>query len=70
MPKTPLSGWYSKALPATSFGYINRTGVTQFRLRFALDDNEDMSADYMPFHSGNSLTAAYRPVLVITYYVP
>ena len=44
MPKTPLSGWYSRALPATSFGYINRTGVTQFRLRFALDDNEDMSA--------------------------
>jgi hypothetical protein len=70
IPNTPVSGLYSKAMPATGFPYINKTGTTQFRLRFAKDDNDDRAADYMTFHSGNSLTASYRPVLVISYYVP
>ncbi|MGE5252271.1 MAG: hypothetical protein ACM3QS_18875, partial [Bacteroidota bacterium] len=66
----PVNGWYSNTMGAASFVYINKTGLTQFRLRFAKDDNDDMSADYLKFHSGNSLTAAYRPALIIQYYVP
>jgi hypothetical protein len=51
------------------FKYINRTGVTQFRLRFALDDNNNGTADYLLFYSGNAATSK-RPTLVIKYYAP
>jgi hypothetical protein len=68
--KTPATGaWYSAVLSGTAYPYINRTGTTQFRLRFAKDDNDDLGADYLKFHSGNA-GAAYRPVLVVEYYVP
>ena len=70
MPKTPVGGWYSKGMGSAYFGYINKAGITQFRLRFAKDDNDDMSADYLKFYSGNYATAAYRPILIIKYYVP
>ncbi|MGE5249130.1 MAG: hypothetical protein ACM3QS_02855, partial [Bacteroidota bacterium] len=66
----PVNSWYSRALPSTGFIYINKGGLTQFRLRFALDDNNDSGADYIKFASGNYTTAAYRPVLVVEYYVP
>jgi CSLREA domain-containing protein len=66
----PLAGgWYSTKLTAAAYPSINRTGVTQLRLRFQTDDNNDFLADYILFHSGNAV-AANRPVLVIEYYVP
>ena len=69
--KTPAAGaWYSSVLSSTAYPCINRTGTTQFRLRFAKDDNDDMAADYLKFYSGNAPTVSYRPVLVIEYYVP
>jgi Fe2+ transport system protein FeoA len=39
-----LNGWYSKAFNSTNFTYINLLGVTQFRLRFSKDDNNDFGA--------------------------
>ena len=63
---TPVSNWYSTTLGAGSFGYINRTGTTQFRLRFATDDNNNLLANYLKFASGNATTTS-RPQLVITY---
>ena len=63
----PVGSWYSTALGAGSFGYINRTGTTQFRLRFATDDNNNLLADYLKFASGNAITTS-RPQLVITYF--
>jgi len=67
---TASSGWYSATLLNTAYPYINLTGTTQFRLRFKLDDDNDNTADYMKFFSGNYGTATDRPVLVIQYYVP
>jgi hypothetical protein len=67
---TPISSWFSALLSNTAFPYINLTGTTQFRLRFAKEDNDDMSADYMRFISGNHATVSARPTLVIEYYVP
>ena len=49
--------------------FINLTGVTQLRLRFQTDDDNDAVADVIKFHSGNS-TAANRPMLVVEYSVP
>lgn len=66
---TPVSNWYSAALDNSSFLYINLAGSTQFRLGFAIDDNDNLIADYMSFYSGNA-TAAIRPQLIVSYYVP
>jgi len=63
----PLAGnWYSVNINPTAFAYINKTGLTQFRLRFFTDDNDDMGADFLKFFSGDA-AAASRPVLIIQY---
>lgn len=67
--KTLAAGWYSGNLLKTAFPFVNLKGVTQFRLRFAKDDNDDHGADYLKIFSGNAATAS-RPMLVVTYYVP
>jgi parallel beta-helix repeat protein len=67
--KTPVSGWYTATLGAANFRYINRIGLTQFRLRFTKDDNDDRSADIFKIYSGNA-GAATRPQLIVTYDVP
>jgi len=67
---TPSAGWYSVTLSSTARPYINKTGTTQFRLRFEKGDNDDMGADYMKFFSGNYTTSTSRPLLIIQYYVP
>ena len=67
---TPSSGWYSVTFNSSAFTYINLTSVTQFRLRFQKDDNDDFGADYLKFNSGNEWTEPNRPLLTIQYYVP
>jgi len=66
--KTPSGGWYSATLTSTGDSYINKTALTQFRLYFSLDDNNNHKADYMTFVSGNASSG--MPQLIITYYVP
>jgi glucose/arabinose dehydrogenase len=65
----PVNDWYSRSLGFITFKYVNRLGVTQFRLRFGMDDNNDFGADILQIYSGNALEAD-RPQLVIEYYVP
>ena len=69
---TPSDGWYSFDLSEGN-GYINKLasagGLTQLRLRFKLDDNNNRVGDYLNFFSGDSIPT-YRPILVIQYYVP
>jgi hypothetical protein len=68
---TPLAGgWYSVKLTANANTLINKVGPTQFRLRFAADDNNDHIANLLKFFSGNAATVANQPVLIIQYYVP
>jgi hypothetical protein len=64
-----ISGWYSATFNSSSFGYINRTGITQFRLRFALDDDNDRISDYVSLFSGNAALAD-QPMLIIQYTTP
>ncbi len=66
---TPVYTWYRANLASAGYPFISLTGATQFRLRFAIDDNNNHVADHMRFYSGNA-AAAVRPQLVITYYVP
>jgi hypothetical protein len=66
------NGWYAINLtPAKA--YINKLatggGLTQIRLRFKLDDNNNSIANYLSLYSGN-VGAASRPALIVEYYVP
>jgi hypothetical protein len=70
---TVLSGgWYSLDLTSGK-AYINQlntlSGLTQIRLRFNLDDNNNAVANYLSLFSGNA-PAASRPQLIIQYYIP
>ncbi len=65
-----VDNWYSKSLNPLDFQYVNPGGVTQFRLRFAKDDNNDFGADFLKIYSGNAVEAADRPQLAIEYYIP
>ncbi len=64
----PVGGWYWSTLDATAFPYINTTGITQLRLEFQLDDNDDLGDDYWKFYSGNTDAQGDRPQLLIEYY--
>lgn len=68
--KTPALGWYRAPLRAPSYALVNLAGHTQFRLRFAVDDNDDFGDDYLAFFTGNAPVEADRPELIVSYYVP
>ncbi len=61
--------WYTAELSASNLAFVNKSGPTQFRLRFNLDDNDDLSTDYVKFFSGNA-TAENQPQLIVTYVLP
>ena len=64
--------WYTIDLTAAK-AQVNKlatgSGLTQIRLRFKLDDNNNAIANYLSLYSGNA-PAGSQPQLVITYYVP
>lgn len=66
---TPINNWYSQSFGSGDFGLVNSGGITQFRLRFVKDDNDDLDADYLKIFSGDAPSAS-RPQLVIEYSVP
>ncbi len=68
----PVSGvvnWYQLNVNAASLASLNKTGLTQFRIRFSLDDDNDHKADYVTFYPGEAI-AANRPMLIVTYKLP
>ena len=70
MVNNPVGGWYWAALDAKAYPFINPTGVTQLRLGFQKDDDDDLKEDYLSFFSGNYGVASARPQLIIKYYLP
>lgn len=68
-----VDDWYSIDL-TDGQANINKTtvigGLTQIRLRFVVDDNNDWAGNYIVIASGNALTAEDRPQLIITYTTP
>jgi Big-like domain-containing protein len=59
--------WSEGSLNAEGLAAINKTGTTQLRVYFNLDDNDDRGNDYIGYYSGDNTTAANRPQLVVTY---
>ena len=66
-------GWYGISLPPAANNYINKlsspSGLTQIRLRFYLDDNNDAVANYLSIFSGDAPISS-QPQLIVRYYVP
>ena len=64
----PSNGDISEGeLDATGLAAINKTGRTQFRIYFELDDNDDGSTDYMGYRSSETSNEDNRPRLLIAY---
>ncbi|MBK8822894.1 MAG: cadherin domain-containing protein [Anaerolineales bacterium] len=63
--ESPLN-WYTASLSNTNLAFINKYGITQIRLLFSKDDNDDMGADYIKFFSG-SAASSDQPQLIVTY---
>jgi murein DD-endopeptidase MepM/ murein hydrolase activator NlpD len=66
---TPVKGWYEQPLSTDDLAFIDQTATTQFRLRFEIDDNGNLIADYLKLHSG-SAPFPYRPRLVVSFTTP
>ena len=69
-PVSLAGNWYNADLGDSAFPLLNLSGPTQFRIGFSLGDDNDSIADLLKFYSGNSLMTAYRPVLIVYYYIP
>ncbi len=61
----PANSWYMAVLSSAALSNINKTGTTQFRLRFASEHYNSL-ADYLAFYSSSS-AAANQPLLVVYY---
>jgi choice-of-anchor B domain-containing protein len=59
--------WSEGSLNAAGLAAINKTGTTQLRVYFNLDDDDDTGNDFIGYYSGDNTTAANRPQLVVTY---
>jgi hypothetical protein len=55
-------------LGSTGIAAINKGGLTQFKVRFEQEDNNDSLADYVSFFSGNEPAAVtMRPTLTVVW---
>jgi len=59
--------WAEAVLVAAGRSAIDRSGRTQLRVSFAVDDNDDIASDFVGWYSGDNATASNRPQLVVTY---
>jgi hypothetical protein len=63
-----VNNWHKCRTAESAFPYVNKTGTTQLRLRFVIDDNDDLVADVLNLFSGNAISAN-RPYIIV-YYMP
>jgi hypothetical protein len=62
------SGTYQLTLSPANFKYVNLAGITQFRIRFTKDDDNDKTADFLSFYAGED--AVNAPQLIVEYTIP
>jgi choice-of-anchor B domain-containing protein len=58
--------WSEGMLNGAGIAAISKTGTTQLRVYFAMDDNDNTRNDFVGYYSGGA-AAANRPQLVVTY---
>jgi len=59
---------YRASIKSNYFQYLNLDGITQFRLRFWKDDDNDNTADYLKIFCGDMPVPFNRPNLRVWYY--
>lgn len=59
--------WSECMLNASGIAALSRTGLTQFRVFFLLDDDDDNKTDYIGYYAGDAADPASRPQLIVTY---
>ena len=59
--------WSEGGLNSAGLSAINTSGITQARIYFEVDDNDDGGDDHMGYYSGNHSSASNHPQLVVTY---
>jgi hypothetical protein len=57
-------------LDATGQAAVNKTGRTQFRIYFSLDDDDDNDDDWAEYYGGEASNPSNDPVLTIEYTLP
>ena len=67
MSAAATNGAWSTGALTNGIGAIAKAGNTQFRMRFATDDNNDGGGDYLSWSSGDDTNSAYWPVLEVVY---
>ena len=68
LSNAPNNGdWSTGTLNSAGRASINKTGHTQFKIYFLVDDNDDLGTDYIGWYSGDNSTAGNRPVLEVVY---
>lgn len=60
---TPITG----TLTGGALSVLNKTGTTQFKVRFQNTSNRNGFSDYLLMGGGEYFTSAYRPVLIVQY---
>lgn len=66
MSNPAVNGDWSTGTLTSGLSTINKTGTTQFRVYFSIDDDDDDISDFMAFYSGEAAEGS-QPELVITY---
>ena len=59
--------WSTGSLNAAGLAAISKTGTTQLRVYFAIDNDNNRRADYIGYYAGDNSTSANRPQLVVAY---
>lgn len=62
--------WTGCNLNAAGRAAISKTGLTQFKLYFTTDDNNNSASNFIGFYPGNPFAVDKQPVLEVTYTVP
>ncbi|HNK62466.1 MAG TPA: Ig-like domain-containing protein [Anaerolineales bacterium] len=66
----PVQKWYRIILDPSFFQYVGLSTSTQFRLRFLIDDDNNLIDNFFRAFSGNAHGINNRPQFIIEYYVP
>jgi len=59
--------WSEGVLNASGLSALNLSGITQFRVHFQLQDNDDGSRDFISYRSGDDSDPANHPQLIVVY---
>ncbi len=65
-----IRDWSEGTLDSAGLAAIDPTGITQMRVYFELDDDDDEANDAFGYYSGETPSSANYPELVVTYTLP